>query len=414
MHLDDARQLALGHCHTLESERILLDRAMGRVLAAGIQAERDVPALPRSRFDRYAVRSGDLVGASPGSPVILSVCSSLIVAGHAVDVEVRRGECVRIMTGGLLPGGGDAVLAQESVKLGSERLEVSEPCSAGDGVFLPGTDARQGEKVLDAGDVLTPTLMALAAGLGLREVSVVRRPKVAILSTGDEVQELGEPLGGMLMPSNTRYLLAWSVCQQGGQPFHLGTVRDEPAVIAAKLAEADADLVISTGGMGQGDRDFILKAWEMLGIRPLFSELRLSPGRRSAMGVGKNRALFCGLPGSPWGAQVVCSEIVSPMLRSMQGVRGVEPFSIRARLTRLAKNRTDGFKAIRGTLELTEGEVRFRPSAGQKGSRFSGLKTEPAYALIEAGRTEAKAGEWVLARFHDFPLLASPLFSVVK
>ena len=97
MHLDDARQLALGHCHTLESERILLDRAMGRVLAAGIQAERDVPALPRSRFDGYAVRSGDLAGASPGSPVTLKVRSLSIVAGHDADVEVRRGECVRII-----------------------------------------------------------------------------------------------------------------------------------------------------------------------------------------------------------------------------------------------------------------------------------------------------------------------------
>ncbi len=414
MHLDDARQLALGHCRTLESERVLLNRAMGRVLAAGIQAERDVPAVPRSRFDGYAVRSGDLAGASPGSPVTLKVRSLSIVAGHDADVEVRRGECVRIMTGGLLPEGGDAVLAQEWVKLGPGGLEVSEPCSAGDGVFLPGTDARRGEKVLDAGDVLTPTLMALAMGLGLCEVSVVRRPKVAILSTGDEVQELGEPLGGMFMPGNTRYLLAWSICQQGAQPFHLGTVRDEPALITAKLTEADADLVISTGGMGQGDRDFILKAWEMLGIRPLFSELNLSPGRRSAMGVGKNGTLFCGLPGSPWGAQVVCSEIVSPMIRSMQGVREVEPFSVKARLTGLAKNRTDGFKAIRGTLDLTEGEVRFCPSSSRKGSRFSGLKTEPAYALMEAGRTEAKAGEWVLARLHDFPLLASPLFSVVK
>ncbi|MHC1741953.1 MAG: molybdopterin molybdotransferase MoeA [Syntrophobacteraceae bacterium] len=414
MHLNDARNLALGHCRVLEREDIPLDAAMGRVLAERIRAERDVPSESRSRFDGYAVRSVDLGIASPERPKMLSVQSALIAAGHAVDCQVGPGECVRIMTGGLLPKGADAVLAQESVILGSGGLGVHQPCSVGDGVFLPGTDARQGETVLDAGDVLTPTRMALAAGLGLGRISVVRKPKVAILSTGDEVQELGEPLGETSMPCNTRYLLAWSVGQQGGLPFHLGTVKDDPEAVATRVAEADVDLVISTGGMGRGDRDYILAAWEMLGVHPLFSEVNLSPGRRSAVGVGGNGKLLCGLPGSPWGAQVVFVELLSPMLRFMQGVNAWEPFSVQARLTRPIKNRTDGFKAVRGTLEISEGAVRFAPGGNPKTSRFSGLKSEPAYALVEAERSEVRAGELVLARLHDFPLLASPLISVVN
>lgn len=414
MHLTDARNLAIGRCRLLESETVSLDTALGRVLAGGIQAERDVPSASRSRLDGYAVRSKDLAGVGPGSPGILAVQAASIAAGHPVDRSVGPGECVRIMTGGLLPAGADAVLAQEAVSLGSGGLEVHRPCSTGDGVFLPGVDAREGEAVLESGDVLTPTRMALAAGLGMSCVSVVRRPKVAILSTGDEVQELGEPFGRMSMPCNTRYLMAWSVLQQGGQPVHLGTARDEPGAVADRLAEADAELVITTGGMGRGDRDFVLKAWEMVGIRPLFSEVNLSPGRRSAIGLGESGKLFCGLPGSPWGAQVVYAEIVASMLRRMQGVTAWFPFAVVARLTAPMKNKTGGFKAVRGTIELVDGEVRFSPALEPHASRFSGLRRDLAYALMEPERTTMETGEWTSVRLHDLPLLASPLFSVVK
>jgi molybdenum cofactor synthesis domain-containing protein len=413
MHLNDARHLVLSHCRILEPEVISLDEALGRVLAETVRAEWNVPEEARSRFDGYAVQSADLAHASPERPRRLVVLPGLIPAGHAASCRVQPGECVRIMTGAPLPEGADSVLAQESVTRGPRVLAVGRPCSAGDGVVSPGSDTRAGETLFDPGEVLTPTRMALIAAIGLERISVSRRPEVALLSTGDEVRELGGALGGAFTHCNTRYLIAWSIQQQGGQPIHLGTVGDEPDAVAARLAEADADLVISTGGMGQGDRDFVLRAWETLGIRALFCELHLSPGRRSAFGIGAGK-LFWGLPGSPWGAQIVFAELIAPLIWGMQGAQAREPFSALARVTGPLKNRTDGFKAVRGILEVSEGAISFSPSSSSKASLFSGLKHELAYALLEPGRPVLSAGDQVSVRFHDLPLLASPLFSVVR
>jgi molybdopterin molybdotransferase len=413
MHLNEARLLALSMCRILEPERVPLDAAMGRVLAEAVHAGRDVPWEARSRLDGYAVRSGDLAAAGPETPCGLTVLPVMIAAGHAAACVVRPGECVRIMTGAPLPEGADAVLAQEAVTLASGHLVSLRSCLPGDGVVLPGTDVRKGDGVLDPGDVLTPTRMALLAALGLEEISAVRRPRVALLSTGDEVRDLGGPLGGAYTHCNTRYLLAWSVLQQGGQPIHLGTAGDEPDAVAAQLADTDADLVISTGGMGQGDRDFVLQDWERLGIRPLFTELNLSPGRRSALGI-RGGQLFWGLPGNPWGAQVVFVELIVPQLWAMQGVGVREPFSLVARLTRPLRNKTRGFKAVRGILDDREAPARFSPATHRTDSLFAGLRSDLAYVLLEDHRAEVPAGESIRVRLYDFPLLASPLFGMVR
>lgn len=412
MHLSDARDLVLSQCHALEPETVPLDAALGRVLAERVCARTDVPGESRSRFDGYAVLSRDLVQARSERLCILKVLPGLLPAGHATARSIGPGECVRIMTGAPLPEGADAVLPQESVALQSGRLLVHRPCAPGDGVVAPGADARAGETVLESGEVLTPTRMALAAALGMDRLAVTRRPKVAVLSTGDEVRELGGTLGGALTHCNTRYLLAWSVLEQGGEPIHLGTVEDDPDALADRLEAVDADLVISTGGMGRGDRDFVLKAWERIGIRPLFCEVNLSPGRRSAFGILADR-LFWGVPGNPWGAQVVFAELIAPSLLAMLGATARGPFSTTARLGAPLRNKTDGFKAVRGMLELRDGAVVFSPSGGGV-PRFPGLRREMAYALLEAGRSDWSVGDVVSVRLHDFPLLASPLLSVVS
>ncbi len=412
MHLDEARDLVLNLCRGPEPEVVALDAALGRVLAEPVCAEGDVPGEARSRFDGYAVRSGDLVDAGRGTGTFLRVLPGLLPAGYSGWRGLGSGECVRILTGAPLPEGADAVVPQEAVVPGLDGVQVNRPCAVGDGVITPGSDARDGETVLEPGTVMTPTRMALAAALGRDQVVVARSPSVAILSTGDEVRELGGRLGRALTHCNTRYLLAWSVREQGGRPIHLGTVQDDPRALADRLATVDADVVLSTGGMGRGDRDFVLEAWERLGIRCLFHGLNLSPGKRSALGIMAGR-LYWGLPGNPWGAQVVFSELIAPSLWAMQGLRTPGPFSILALLDAPVKNTTAGFKALGGSVELRDGRIVFVPSCGGRDSRFIGLRHETAYALLDAGRLDWGAGESVRVRFHDFPLLASSLFSVV-
>lgn len=412
MHLNDARKLVLAQCRSPQSEDVSMDSALGRVLARPVHAAWDVPSEPRSRLDGYAVRSEDLTGAGPDKPASLTMLPQMLPAGHSVACAVRSGECMRIMTGARLPEGADAVLAQETVSIESGLLKAPRPCRPADGVVLPGSDTRVGERVLCAGDVLTPTRLALLAALGLERVPVARRPRAALLSTGDEVRELGVVLGGPFTHCNTRYLLAWSIAQQGGEVVHLGAVNDDPDALAAKLAEVDADLVISTGGMGQGDRDFVMNVWHRLGINVLFSELNLSPGRRSASG-SRDGQLFWGLPGSPWAAQVVFAELVAPVIRAMQRVGPCEPFSWAARLTGPLRNRTRGFKTVRGTLDV-QGEVAcFSPETNRKESLFAGLRNDLAYVLLGSDQREMVEGETIRVRLLDFPLAASPLFGAL-
>jgi molybdopterin molybdotransferase len=409
MDLNEARQLACGSLAPLGIELVRIEDALGRVLGERFVADRNLPGESRSRLDGFALRSADTLGASSGAPVLLRIIPGGIAAGHAAAVAIRPGEAIRILTGAPLPRSGDTVAPQEEVAVEGESLCLERAYAPGSGVALPGDEIREGEFLLAQGNVLTPARLALMAALGCCRVTVYRQPRVALLATGDEVRPLGNTEDGPFIYCNNMHLLAWLTQLQGGIPARLGVVRDDPRTIADRLQHVTTDLVITTGGMGKGDRDFILEAWRLLGVRVLLEGINLTPGKNTALGM-RGGQVFLGVSGNPWASQIVFTELVVPMLRQWQGLKGLQNPLIGARLKRSLKHKPGFYKAVRGSLNLEIAPPWFTPAEPKRPSVFSWVRDCFAYVILEPHVVEIAAGSELKVRLSDFPLLASPLF----
>ncbi len=386
-----------------------IEDALGRVLGKSFAADRNLPGESRSRLDGFALRSADTLGATPDTPVLLGIIEERLAAGHAPAVTIHPGEAVRILTGAPLPSSADAVAPQEEVAVEGKNLRLRRAYARGNGVTLPGDDVKEGEFLLSQGTVLTPVRLALMVAMGCERIAVYRQPRVALLATGDEVRDLGATDKGPFTYCNNMHLLAWLTQLQGGKPSRLGVVRDEPRLIADRLQGVAADLVITTGGMGKGDRDFILEAWKLLGVRVLFRGINLTPGKNTALGV-RGGQVFLGVSGNPWAAQMVFAELAVPMLRQWQGMQGVRSPLIAARLQKSLKHKPGFYNAIRGILDLETAPPWFRPAEPKGASVFNRVRDCFAYVILEPHVLEVAAGSELEVRLSDFPLLASPLF----
>jgi molybdenum cofactor synthesis domain-containing protein len=405
MELMKAKELGAELVSSKDIEWVVLEEALGRVLGKTVSAHRDLPQEPRSRMDGFAIQSSDTLSASPEKPAVLKITPETIAAGHIPQRKLESGQCARIFTGACLPMEADAVAPAEKAIEQKDQVILKQSVASGEWVSLPGEEVRQGELIAAKGSHLTPTRLALIAALGHAQIPVYRQPQVALLATGDEVKEVGTITEGPWTACNNRHLLAWLVRLQGGNPFSLGVVGDDPKAIADRLEKTNADLVITTGGMGQGERDFILQVWKRLGIKVVFYHLNLSPGKNSALGVRGNR-IYCGLTGNPWGAQVVFEEIITPLLWRWQGRESKTIPSVTATLKGAIKKRKGEYKAIRGQLDVQTVPPSFTPLGKQKGSLFAALRSGTAYTLIDPQMEEVPSGSRVRVRLYDFPAQA--------
>jgi molybdopterin molybdotransferase len=407
--LTEARQLASRMAGNLNNERVRIEEALGRIIAESVVAGRNLPGEDRSRFDGYALCHPDTHGATLDTPIALKIVPGRIAAGHDEAVHIHSGECIRILTGAPLPPSADVVAPQEEVAVEGGNLVLGRPYGRGDGVMPSGEDVLKDELVLLEGEVLTPTRLAFLAALGYETVVVFRQPRVALLATGDEVKALGEGEDGPFTYCNNLYLLSWLTELQGGIPRVLGVAGDEPSIIADHLQGAEADLVITTGGTGKGERDFILEVWRLLGVQTLFNGINLTPGKNTALGV-KMREVFLAVPGNPWAAQIVFEELAAPMLRRWQGLKEPGNPLITARLKGAVKHKPGFYKAVRGTLNLNLVPPRFTPSQTGSASVFSRMRDSFAYIILAPHVIEGAEGDEVEVHLVDFPMLASPLF----
>jgi len=304
-------------------ERLALRSALGRVLAQDMVSGLNVPAQDNSAMDGYALRGSDIDSIATTRLVI----AGSAMAGQPFDGAVPSGHCLRIMTGAALPAGLDTVVPQEFTTVADGAIEISPGLlRPGDNRRLAGEDLARGEVALRAGRLLRPADLGLLASLGLAEVPVQRRLRVAFFSTGNELRSIGEPLAPGCVYDSNRYTL-WGMLQRlGVEPIDLGVVRDEPAALAAAFrAAADAaDAVVSTGGVSVGDADHTRRTMEALGeVR--FWQIAMRPGRPMAVGriggndCGRPPALLFGLPGNPVAAMVSFYAFVRDALLRMSG-----------------------------------------------------------------------------------------------
>lgn len=320
--LAETRWLDAAPPRRLDAETVALSEALGRVLAEDLLAPIDVPGFDRSNLDGYAVRAEDTFGSAEEAPVLLAINAEDLATGVVPRLVVRQGTATPIATGGMLPRGADAVAMVEVTTLRDGRLVVKKPVAPGSGVTFAGTDMARGEIIYRAGTRLTSRETGVLAALGLPRLGVVSRPRVAILSTGDEVVAPGESLPlGSVYDSNA-VILADAVREQGGEPVPLGIVRDDEEALDEALDRglSGSDLVVLSGGTskGAGDVSYRVLARRSPGI--VVHGVALKPGKPICLGaVGSTPVAI--LPGFPTSAVFTFHEFVAPRIRAMAGRR---------------------------------------------------------------------------------------------
>lgn len=305
----------------LEAEQCDLAEADGRVLAQDLVAGHDWPLLDRSCMDGFAVSARDVFGASESNPAYLE-CTATLSIDTVPETPLHPGQCARIPTGGLLPAGADAVVMIEHTgEMDGTTIEVRKSAAPGENVMQRGEDASQGQPALSAGTVMRPQEIGLAAALGFQEMALVRRPRVAILSTGDEVVGVRQtPRPGQVRDVNSHTLAALA-SRAGAIPHHYGVVPDELESLTQSLAKAvaDNDAVLLSGGSSIGVRDLTVQALEALDDSAVLAHgVALSPGKPTILGRVSGKPVL-GLPGQVTSALVVMHVLVLPLLRHLQG-----------------------------------------------------------------------------------------------
>jgi molybdopterin molybdotransferase len=390
-------------------ERVELRAALNRVLAEDVASPIDVPAHDNSAMDGYAFDGAALssqAGADAQQPLTLRVTGQAF-AGHPFQGEVAAGECVRIMTGAAMPAGCDTVVPQEFVtRTGGESIRFDpQRFTRGANCRLAGEDLAKGQPALRAGRILRASDLGLLASLGIGEVTVRRRLRVAFLSTGDELRSIGEPLPVGCVYDSNRYTLFAMLERLNVETLDLGVIRDEPAALEAALRQAaeSADVVLSSGGVSVGEADFTRKMLQTFGDVSFWS-MAMRPGRPLAFGriwsggkAAEGRpALFFGLPGNPVAVMVTFYQIVREALVRMSGAEPQPSLVFTATSAQPLRKRAGRTEFLRGVATReADGRWRVAPTRSQSSGVLSSMSEANCFIVLAHDQTDVEAGEAV-------------------
>ncbi|HVX89256.1 MAG TPA: gephyrin-like molybdotransferase Glp [Gemmatimonadales bacterium] len=402
----DAALRILAEAKRQPSLKIPLDDALGHVLAEEVRSPLDIPAHTNSAMDGYACRGADVRGASAERPVRLRVVEQ-IPAGHFPRRAIGPGECARIFTGAPLPDGADSIIRQEDTDLGTTTVTIVKDRDVGINFRQAGEDLKQGALALPAGQLLGPAELGVLASLAVAHPMVVRRPRVGILGSGDEIVDVDAPeeiLSGRKIASSNTHTLVALVKQAGGEPVNLGIARDTRESLREHLERAfDCDLLVTSAGISVGEHDFVKPVLEELGAELRFWKLRMRPG--APVGFGVLRGIpWVGLPGNPVSTMVTFELFVRPAIRKMAG--HALPFrrSVPVRAGEAIKLGPKLQHFLRGVVT----EEREGPVARLTGPQGSGILTSMVKAnallVIPEGQHETPAGSVVQALPLHMPL----------
>lgn len=353
--LEEGLERILQRTMPLGGEPVSLDEADGRVLAEDVVSTEDLPPFPRSPYDGYALRAEDTRGATGKRGVTLRIIEE-IPAGYAPQKALTAGCAAKILTGAPIPVGADAVVKFEDTAFDAQTVTVYAPCRSGENIVPAGEDIRRGETVLRRGTLLRGAALGLLAGLGRNECMVYRRPRVELISTGDELVGADETPGTGQIRNSSVHALASYARRCGALTRCAGIVPDQVESIAAAIARAvgRADLVLTTGGVSVGDYDRLRAALEHLGAEILFWKLRIKPGSAFAAAVYQG-TLLLGLSGNPSAAAVAFFLLGIPALRRMGGWERAELEKIRVRLSGAFPKKSPNCRFLPGRLEVRGG-----------------------------------------------------------
>ena len=377
--------------HRLGTERVAIKRVDGRILAQDLIAPIDLPGFNNSRMDGFALRHADL--AANGDSELRIIGAQF--AGLALDVAVRQGECIRVTTGAPIPSGVDTVVIKENVREHDGLLVVPNGVQAGADIRRAGEDVRIGEVVLQAGSLLSPARISLAAALGQADLEVSRRPTVAVFTTGDELVEPGLTLGHGQIYNSNRELLMGLLRAEGLEPVAWPSLPDDPARIETTLRDAASafDVVITCGGVSAGEKDHLPALLEMHG-QVHFWKVKMKPGMPVLFGE-MDRALLLGLPGNPVSVLATFLTLGRGLLDGLQG--RAEPRTRRfARLSTPWSKSHQRLEFLRGRLQCDQDAVlRVMPNPADASHRLRGAAESDALIVLGEGSREYEVDDIV-------------------
>lgn len=384
--VEEALDAILTRITRLATERVDVVAALGRVLAEPIVSRRRIPPWANSAMDGYAVRAADT-----GVGRTLTVVGT-VVAGSVPERALGAGEAMRIFTGAPLPAGADAVVPQEDVDAVDARLTLRGAVAHAAFVRPAGEDVREGDRVLEPGLVIGPAEIGILATLGCAQVDVSRRPRVAVLSTGSELADLGtEPAPGQIPNSNTYALMA-QVMEAGGIAINLGVVPDRREDIEARVRRGrEADVLVSSAGVSVGDLDLVREALTRAGAELHLWKVSMRPGKPITFGSLGGRPVF-GLPGNPVSAMVTFELFVRPALLAMMGRRQIHRARVRARAAADIPNPGSRRGYLRVSLARDGGGFHARLTGDQGSGILRSMVSGDGLAVV-APNTVIKAGE---------------------
>ncbi len=381
------------------SERIPTAAALGRVLAEELVSPQDLPEFPRSTVDGYAVIAADTYGATPGLPAFLALVGEAAM-GQAATQPVGAGEAILVHTGGMIPPGADAVVMVENTqRAGRDHIEVMAPVSEGQNVLQIGEDIRRGAPVLGRGRRLRAQDIGGLLALGITEIAVAARPRVGILSTGDEVVPPDRQPGPGQVRDINSYTLSALTQAAGGEGVRYGIIPDERAALeeAAARAFAECDLLVFSAGSSVSYRDMTAEVINGLGEPGILVHgVSIKPGKPTILAVCDGKPVF-GLPGNPVSAMVIFEQFVTPAIEALIGLstaQHAQGQQVRARLARNVASDSGREDYVQVRLEERQGELWAVPVLGKSNLIYTLVNAEGAFK-IDLDANGVKTGEWV-------------------
>jgi len=394
LRVDKAREAILACLSPItETEKVPVREALGRVLAQDIVPQINVPSHDNSAMDGYAVRFSDLE-----KQPLKEIGAAL--AGKPFQGRLGAGECVRIMTGAVMPPGADTVVIQEVVKKDGDRVTIPAGQKKAQNVRYAGEDLKVGAPVLRSGKLLKPAEIGLIASLGIGEVKVRRKLRVAFFATGDELASIGAPLKEGEVYDSNRYTLHGMLARLGVELVDMGVVRDDPAALEkAFLLASKQDVIITTGGVSVGEADFVKQLMAKLG-EVLFWKIAMRPGRPMAFGRIGNAFLF-GLPGNPVAVMVTFYQFVRDALIHLSGRSDDALPLLKAVASENLRKVPGRTEYQRGILFRDEGEWKVRTTGQQGSGVLRSMSEANCFIVIEHERAAVRAGELVSVQLFE-------------
>ncbi len=405
----EALDIILKQAKRLEPVGVPLTESLGKVLAEDIVSRDDIPPFANSAMDGYAVIASDVTGASTDDPVELEVLEDL-PAGQVATKTVKNGTAIRIMTGAQMPEGADAVIQVEKTSSGTGEgvrhgfVKILGQAKTGENVREAGEDVKKGDTVLTERAVLSPAAVGLLASLGYPEVKVVKTPRVAVITTGDELLNIDQPLQPGKIRNSNAYSLYAQAEQAGAVPIASGISVDTKEALTKLLKKSleEADVVVTTGGVSVGDYDVVKDVMDLIGAKLNFWSVAQKPGKPLGFWTYGEKLLF-GLPGYPVATMVCFEEYVRPAIRKMMGYGKLFRPEVEAILTNDLKKKPGRLQFVR-VIVRKEGNDYHVSSTGPQGSGIlRSMVLANGLALIQADTTFVKAGEKVTVHLTDQP-----------